>query len=196
MDLLAEPKLAQALMERLADNAVANLERYLPAVGEYIQVIQMGDDLGTQQGPQMSPALYRRMIRPHHQRIYQHVKAHSDLRVFLHSCGSIVALIPDLIEAGVDILNPVQISAAGMDPVKLKREFGRDLVFWGGGCDTQNVLPGASPAEVRDHVRRLLEVWMPGGGYVFSPVHNIQPDAPPENVVAMYEAALEFGRYF
>jgi uroporphyrinogen decarboxylase len=195
MDLALEPKLAHALAQKLADHAVANLERYLDAVGDYIQIIQMGDDLGTQRGPQMSPAMYWEFIKPRHRQIYQYVKAHSNLYVFLHSCGSIYALIPYLIEAGVDILNPVQISAVAMDPTRLKREFGRDLVFWGGGADTQHVLPDAKPEEVRQHVRELIEIFAPGGGFVFCQVHNIQANVPPANVVAMFEAALEFGRY-
>ena len=195
MDLAWQPKLAQALGQRLADHHLAGLPRYLDAVGEYIQIIQMGDDLGTQRGPQMSPEMYRELIKPYHRQVYENVKAHSDLYLFLHSCGSIYTLIPDLIELGVDILNPVQISAAEMDPARLKREFGRDIVFWGGGIDTQHVLPHATPQLVRQHVRELLEIWAPGGGYVFCQVHNIQANVPPENVVAMFEAALAFGYY-
>lgn len=195
MDMAVEPKLAQALAQKLADHYVANLPRYLDAVGDYIQIIQMGDDLGTQNGPQMSLDMYRRIIKPCHRQVYEYVKAHSELHIFLHSCGSIYKLIPDLIEVGVDILNPVQISAAEMDPARLKREFGQDVVFWGGGADTQHVLPNATPEEVRQHVRELLEIFAPGGGYVFCQVHNIQADVQPENIVAMFEAALEFGRY-
>jgi uroporphyrinogen decarboxylase len=195
MDLARQPKLAQALAQRLADHYVANLPRYLDAVGEYIQIIQMGDDLGTQRGPQMSPKMYREIIKPYHRQVYEYVKTRSDLVLFLHSCGSNYTLIPDLIELGVDILNPVQISAAEMDPARLKREFGRDIVFWGGGIDTQHVLPHATPQVVRQQVRELLEIWAPGGGYIFCQVHNIQANVPPENVVAMFEAALEFGNY-
>jgi uroporphyrinogen decarboxylase len=195
MDLALEPRLAQALAQKLADHYLANLPRYLDAVGDWIQIIQMGDDLGTQRGPQMSPQMYRKMIKPYHRHVYEYVKTHSDLYLFLHSCGSIYALIPDLIELGVDILNPVQISAAEMDPARLKREFGRDIVFWGGGADTQHLLPYATPDQIRQHVRELLQTWAPGGGYVFCPVHNIQANVAPESVVAMFEAALAFGRY-
>lgn len=195
MDMAGDPKLAQALAQKLADHYVVNLPRYLDAVGDYIQIIQMGDDLGTQRGPQMSPDMYRRIIKPCHRQVYEYVKTHSDLYIFLHSCGSIYKLIPDLIEIGVDILNPVQISAAEMDPARLKREFGQDVVFWGGGADTQHVLPNGTLEEVRQHVRELIEIFAPGGGYVFCQVHNIQADVPPENIVAMFEAALEFGRY-
>ena len=195
IDMAAQPKLAEALAQKLADRWIANLTRYLDAVGDYIHIIQMGDDLGTQSGPQMSPRMYRQIIKPAHRRVYECVKANSDLYIFLHTCGSIYKLIPDLIEAGVDILNPVQISAAEMDPVRLKREFGRDVTFWGGGANTQHVLPNATPGEVRQHVRELIEIFAPGGGFVFCQVHNIQANVPPENVVAMFETALEFGRY-
>jgi uroporphyrinogen decarboxylase len=195
MDMALDPRLAQALAQKLADHYVAELPRYLDAVGEHIQIIQMGDDLGTQRGPQMAPDMYRRIIKPYQRQVYECAKTHGHLPIFLHSCGSIYALIPDLIEIGVDILNPVQISAAEMDPARLKRQFGRDLVFWGGGIDTQHVLPHATPKQVRQHVRESLEIWAPGGGYVFCQVHNIQADVPPENIIAMFEAALEFGRY-
>jgi len=192
-DLAGQPALAQALLQRLADSACADLARYLDAVGEYIDIVQVGDDLGTQNGPQLSPRMYRRLVKPYQQQMWQFIKARSGLPVFLHCCGGIYPLIPDLIEAGIDILNPVQISAAGMDPIRLKAEFGRDLVFWGGGCDTQHVLPDATPAQVADHVRRQIDILAPGGGFVFNQVHNIQANVPPENIVAMFDAALADG---
>jgi uroporphyrinogen decarboxylase len=195
MDMALNPKLAQALAQKLADHYISEQPRYLDAVGGHIQIIEMGDDLGTQRGPQMAPDMYRKIIKPFQRQVYEYAKTHSHLYLFLHSCGSVYRLIPDLIEIGVDILNPVQISAAEMDPARLKRQFGRDLVFWGGGIDTQHVLPHATPEQVREHVRRALEIWAPGGGYVFCQVHNIQADVPSENVVAMFEAALEYGRY-
>jgi uroporphyrinogen decarboxylase len=201
VDMAADPELAQALARKLADHYVANLSRYLDAVGDYIQIIQMGDDLGTQRGPQMSPEMYRRIIKPAHRQVYQSVKSYFQDRgkpasyIFLHSCGSIYKLLPDLIDAGVEIINPVQISAADMEPERLKNEFGANVVFWGGGADTQHVLPNGTPQEIREHVRRLIEIFAPGGGYVFCQVHNIQANVPPENIVAMFEAALEFGRY-
>ncbi len=194
-DLAGAPVLAQALLSRLAESAISNLARYLEAVGEYIDIVQVGDDLGTQNGPQLSPRMYRRLVKPYQQQVWQFIKATSRLPVFLHCCGGIYPLIPDLIEAGVDILNPVQISAVGMDPVRLKAEFGRDLVFWGGGCDTQHVLPDATPAQVADHVRRQIETFAPGGGFVFNQVHNIQANVPPENIVAMLDAAWAYAGY-
>ena len=161
-DLAGQPALAEALLQRLADAACADLARYLDAVGDFIDIVQVGDDLGTQNGPQLSPRMYRRLVKPYQQQMWQFIKARSGLPVFLHCCGGIYPLIPDLIEAGVDILNPVQISAVGMDPVRLKAEFGRDLVFWGGGCDTQHVLPEGTPAQVADHVRRQIDILAPG----------------------------------
>jgi uroporphyrinogen decarboxylase len=194
-DLAARPALAEALLARLAEAACADLARYLDAVGEYIDIIQVGDDLGTQAGPQLSPRMYRRLVKPYQAQVWQFAKQRSGLPLFLHCCGGIYPLIPDLIEAGVDILNPVQISSVGMDPIRLKREFGADLVFWGGGCDTQRMLPDGTPAEIRDHVHRQVDILAPGGGFVFTQVHNILANVPPENVVAMFDAAREFGRY-
>jgi len=192
MDLAADPEFTHAMLGRLTEWHLANLERYLDAVGDHIQIIQMGDDLGTQIATQLSPAMYREYVKPCHKAIYRYVREHSDVAVFLHSCGSIYQLIPDLIEAGVEILNPVQTSAANMDPRRLKDEFGDRLAFWGGGCDTQTVLPAATPEEIREHVRERMEIFKPGGGFVFNQIHNVQPNVPPENVVAMLDAAYEF----
>ena len=193
IDLARGGSFLEAFLEKLTEVHLANLARYLDAVGPYIQIIAMVDDLGTQHGLQISPRMYRRWIKPCHTRIYGYVRQHyPQVYVFLHSCGGIYPLIPDLIEAGVQILNPVQISAAGMDPVRLKREFGADLTFWGGGCDTQHTLPRSTPAEVAAEVKRLLDIFAPGGGYVFNQVHNIQADVPPENIVAMLETARSY----
>ncbi|HEX9114996.1 MAG TPA: uroporphyrinogen decarboxylase family protein [Anaerolineae bacterium] len=194
-DLGSEPALAEAILQRLTEAGLRTLDRYIAAVGEYIDIIQLGDDLGTQAGPQISPRMYRRLIKPFHQRLFQFARRRSGKPVMLHCCGGIYPLIPDLIEAGVDILNPVQFTAAGMDPVRLKAQFGRDIVFWGGGADTQQVLVNASPDEVRAHVRAQIEVFAPGGGFVFNQVHNLQASVPPENVVAMFDAARTYGGY-
>lgn len=193
IDLARGGPFLEAFLERLTEFHLANLARYLDAVGPYIQIIAMGDDLGTQHGLQISPETYRRWIKPCHARIYGYVHQHYPrIYVFLRSCGSIYPLIPDLIEAGVQILNPVQISAAGMDPIRLKREFGADLTFWGGGCDTQHTLPYSTRQEVAAEVKRLLDIFAPGGGYVFNQVHNIQADVPPENIVVMLETARRY----
>jgi uroporphyrinogen decarboxylase len=195
MDLKLNPEFASKLIAKLAEAAMADLKRYIEAVGEYVDVIGFGDDLGIQTGLQFSPELYRKFFFEHHRKLYGLVHAHTKAYVFLHSCGSVYDLIPDLIEAGVDILNPVQTAAAKMEPERLKKEFGDKLSFWGGGSCPQTVLPWATPEEVEEDVRRRLRIFAPGGGYVFAPIHNIQPDVPPRNIVAMYDAALKWGRY-
>jgi len=189
-DLLADPLFAQALMDTLAEAHMEEFDHWIAALGPYLQVVALADDLGTQVGPQISPELFRRLVRPPLERLYRHLKARTQAKLFLHSCGSVYRLIPDLIEMGVDILNPVQVSAADMDPARLQREFGRDLIFWGGGCDTQHVLPFGTPAQVREEVKRRLGELGPDG-FVFAQVHNIQPGVPPENLVAMWQAARE-----
>lgn len=195
MDLVLNPEFASRLVEKLFRAAYEDLERYIEAVGEYVDVIGFGDDLGTQTGLQFNPRIYRELFFPYHKQLYGLVHSRTKAYVFLHSCGSVYDLIPDLIEAGVDILNPVQTSAAKMDPVKLKQEFGDRLTFWGGGSCPQRVLPHSTPEEVEADVRERLRIFAPGGGYVFAPIHDIQPDVPPENIVAMYDAALKWGRY-
>jgi len=187
--LYGEPRFSDLLLEKLTEAVIADLSKYLEAVGRYIQVIGFGDDFGFQGGLQIAPELFRSRIKPHLARLYGAVHASSPARVFLHSCGSVYVLIEDFIECGVDILNPVQTSAADMEPERLKREFGRRLSFWGGGADVQRILPLGSPDDVRADVRRRIEVLAPGGGYVFAPIHDLQADVPPENIVAMYEEA-------
>ena len=194
-DLKRDPDFVAALVGRLAEAALADLERYLEAVGEYVHVVGFGDDLGVQHGLQFHPETYRRLFKPHHRRLYGLVHERTRAYVFLHTCGSVVELIPDLIEVGVDILNPVQTSAAGMEPGRLKRDCGDRLTFWGGGCCPQRVLPFGTPEEVAADVRERLRVFAPGGGYVFAPIHDVQPDVPPQNLVAMFDAALRWGWY-
>lgn len=191
VDLIENPVKIEAMLDRLTEMHLANLEKFLDAIEGYVQIVQMGDDLGTQHGPVISPGMYRRFFKPRHKRIYERVRRRG-LHLFLHCCGGVAELLPDLIEAGVEIINPVQTSARGMDPERLKQEFGKDLTFWGGGCDTQRVLPGATEAEIDDHVRRRIETFAPGGGFVFTQVHNILPNVPPQNIVAMVEAAKTY----
>ncbi len=195
MDLAVEKNFAADLMDKMVEVHLRNLEGYLQAVGNFIQIIQMGDDLGTQNAAQMSPKMYREMIKPRHKKVYQYVKEHSGLYLFLHTCGSVYDLIPDLIDAGVEILNPVQTSAAKMDPAALKAEFGDRLTFWGGGTDTQHILPDGSPEQVRENVKEMFKIFAPGGGFVFTQVHNVQANVPPENVVAAYETAKKYRNY-
>jgi len=195
MDLVINQSFAEDLMDKMVEVHLKNLEGYLQAVGKYIQIIQMGDDLGTQAATQLSPDMYRELIKPRHRQVYQYVKKHSDVFVFLHSCGSIYDLIPDLIDAGADILNPVQTSASKMDPVRLKAEFGDKITFWGGGVDTQHVLPESTPAEIEEHVKERIRIFAPGGGFVFATVHNVQANVPPENVVATFETVKKYRTY-
>ena len=194
-NLLLEPDLMHYYFNRLCESYLRNLERLLPRVGKYIQVIQFGDDLGTQQAPQISRKTYRDMIFPYHSRQYRFVQNnYPDVKVFLHSCGSIEPLIPDLIDAGVQVLNPVQLSAKNMDPVHLKKEYGKDLSFWGGGANTSETVTHGSVHDVRRETRALIEIFEQGGGYVFTQVHNIQPGVPVENILAIYDTALEHRR--
>lgn len=192
-DLIVAPDFVQAFMDRYVDFWIRMTEGALREVGDLVDVAMFGDDLGTQQGPVLSPALYRRLIKPYHLRMVQTVKRFNK-PLLLHSCGSVAAFIPDLIGAGVDALHPIQVSAKDMDSARLKREYGRDITFWG-GIDTQRVLPTGTPAEVREEVRRRIADLAPGGGYVLGAVHNVQAEVPAENVLAMFQAAREFGRY-
>lgn len=195
VSILTERKKMEALLDRLMEIHLNFLAKILPHVGEYVQFVVVGDDLGMNTGPQISPKLYREVFLPRHKQIYQFAKEHSNGHIFMHSCGAIFELIPLLIEAGVEVLNPVQTNARGMDPKELKREFGKEITFWGGGADTRHILPYGTPEEVKEHVKRQLDIFAPGGGYVFTPIHNILADVPPRNVIAMFEAAYEFGQY-
>jgi uroporphyrinogen decarboxylase len=195
MDLAANRSFAEAILDRVLANLLHNVERYLDAVGDHIQIIQVGGDLGTQNGPQIQPQWYYDIIQPRQNAFWSRIHALSDCAIFLHSCGGIYDLIPGIIDAGCDVLNPVQTSAQGMDPERLKREFGNFLAFWGGGCDTQHVLPFASPVEVYEHVCRQVEMLKPSAGFVFSQIHNIQAGTPPENIEAMYRAIHDHWEY-
>ena len=157
----------------------------MSAVGPYIDVVLFGDDLGGQQAPLMSPDDYRRLYKPFHKKMWNRAKELANVKVQLHCCGSIYELLPDMIDAGLDAVNPVQISCQGMDPVRLKKEFGDQITFWGGGCDTQLILPRGTLDEVKDHVSEMVGTLSPGGGFIFQQVHNILANVPPENIVAM-----------
>lgn len=189
MDIAGDRAFTEALLDKMLENYLRNVELYLDAVGDYIQVIQMGGDMGTQNGPQIRPKTYYEIFQPREKALWGRIhQLKPDVGVFLHCCGGIYELIPGIIDAGLDILNPVQISAKGMDPIRLKREFGEKLCFWGGGCDTQSVLPFGTPDEVYQHTRRNIEIFSPGSGFVFSQVHNIQATVPTENILAMFQA--------
>jgi uroporphyrinogen decarboxylase len=195
MDLILNPKFAEALLDRVADFHATLWSHILDEVGEYIDVAMVLDDVATQNGPMMSLDIYRKLIKPAHRKVWGLIKKKTRAALFLHSCGSVRQLIPDFMDLGVDILNPIQVSAADMDPKRLKAEYGKDLVFWGGGCDTQQVLPFGTPAEVKKEVKRRIGELAPGGGFVFNQVHNIQPRVPAENILMMLDTAFEAGAY-
>ena len=189
--LAADPGRIHTFLDRLVEFHLANMDKYLGAVGEYIDLIGFGDDVGMQTGPQFSPAMYREFFKPRHTILWNHAKKLCPhVKVSLHCCGGIYPLLRDMIEAGLDAINPVQITCADMEASRLKKEFGRDLVFWGGGCDTRHVLSQGTPDEVRRHVKEQVSILAPGGGFVFQQVHNILAEVPVENIVAMFDAAV------
>ncbi len=192
MDLVTDQQHVEALLDALMEIHLVTLEKVCREVGDLADILRFGDDLGMDSGPFMSPEIYRKLFKPRHKMLCDYVKKNSGMRTFLHSCGSVYKLIPDLIEAGYEILNPVQTNCTDMEPEKLKKEFGRDITFWGGGADTRFVLNRAAPDEVKEHVKKRLDIFMPGGGFVFNTVHNILPEVPPENIIAMFEAVEEF----
>jgi uroporphyrinogen decarboxylase len=191
MDLAGDPDLAHRVMERVLEVKLAYWEQALPLVGDAADVLVEADDLGGQDRTLFSPRTYRELVKPLHRRLFDFLHARTNAKVFFHTCGAVRELIPDLIEIGVDILNPVQVSAANMDTAALKRDFGRDIVFWGGGVDTQRVLGAGTPEDVRAEVLRRVDDLRGDGGFVFAAVHNIQPNVPAANVVAMRAALRE-----
>lgn len=194
-DLLIDPALAEAQLDAMLEYQTALLGELLDRVGPYVSVVHTGSDLGTQRAPMMDPDTYRRLIWPRYRRLWAFIHERTEASVFYHSCGSIVPLIPLLIEGGVDALHPVQPGAEGMgDRARLKREFGDRITFWG-AFDQQRVLPFGTPDEVREATIRLLDELMPGGGYVFAAGHNIQADVPPANLLALFDTVAEHGRY-
>jgi len=190
---LEHPEYIKGIFELQCEIALKNLELSYEAVGDKIDVIMVsGTDFGTQSGPFISPDMYREIYKPFHKRINDWIHENTSWKTFYHSCGSIVAFLDDFVEAGVDILNPVQTSAKDMDPKMLKERYGDKLVFWGGGVDTQRTLPFGSPEEVRRQVSERCRIFGKGGGYVFSAIHNIQQKVPIENLMAMFEVVREF----
>ena len=185
-DLLLEPGFIRALYDRLLELQKKWFKNYLGRVGKYADVVCYADDLGMQDRPQISPGTYRELVKPYHKEIFSYIHSLTDAKVMLHSCGAIAPLLGDLIEAGVDIINPVQTRAAGMEPEKLKRDFGGSVIFWG-GLDEQEILPKGTPDVVRGEGARLVSALGKGGGYVFAPAHNFQEDTPPENIMSMYK---------
>ncbi len=189
-DFYLNPRLAEYLMDKVVELKMAYWERALSEAGEYVDVVMEADDLAGQDRLLISPEMYRKYIKPRHTQLFSFIKKQSPVKIFFHTCGAIRPLISDLIESGIDIINPVQKSAAGMDLAELKQEFGRDVVFWGGGVDTQHVFGTGTPQEVRDDVKRSIDALAPDGGFVFSTVHNTQANVPPENFMAMWETLI------
>ena len=195
-DFIGRPALSQKIMHRFMDLQLAYWEKMFDVLGDMIDIVQLADDFAGQNDMLISPSSYRRYIKPLHKELFDFIRSRSSAKIFLHSCGSIRKVIPDLIEIGLDIINPVQVSAAGMDSAELKREYGKDLTFWGGGVDTQRAFDeNHTPAEVSEDVKRRITDLMPGGGFVFATVHNIQHNVPPENIMAMWETLQEYGIY-
>ena len=194
-DLMAEPEFCEAMLDQTLKFWLDWFRLFLDEVGDVVDVIMIGDDLAGQNGPLFSPEIYRRIVKPRHRHLVQYIRSRTKARIWYHTCGACLDLIPELVDNGVHILNPVQVSARNMDPAELKRRFGRQLAFWGGGVDSQHILPRGTPQEVAENVRRNLQALMPGGGYIFNNVHNIQGEVPPENIVAMFDAAYECGFY-
>jgi uroporphyrinogen decarboxylase len=192
MDLITDKKEVEKLLDALLEKHLMSLEKVCNSVGDIVDIIRFGDDLGMDSGPFMAPDTYKKLFKPRHKILCDYVKKNSKMHTFLHSCGSIYSLIPHLIDAGIEIINPVQTACYQMEPERLKKEFGKDITFWGGGCETRSVLNRAKPREVKHHVKKRLEIFSKDGGFVFNTVHNILPDVPPENIVAMFEAIEEF----
>jgi uroporphyrinogen decarboxylase len=195
IDMASNLKYVEALAEKVVEWMLEFWDHVLTAVGPYVQVVQLGDDLGGQNGLLFSPEIYRKIYKPRHRRLTDLVHKKTQARIYFHSCGSIYTILPGIIESGMEIINPLQVSARNMDSARIKKEFGKDLSFWGGGANPQTVMTLGSPADVKEEVKRRIHDLAPGGGLVFGSVHNIQPNVPPENVVALFEAAYEYGGY-
>lgn len=192
MDLYTEQDKVHLLMEALMKRHMKTLDKVCHAVGDIVDILRFGDDLGMDSGPFMGLDVYRELFHPHRKKLCDYVHANSSMHTFLHTCGSVTQYIPDLIESGIEIINPVQTNCLNMEPQFLKKEFGNDIVFWGGGVDPREILNHGTPEEVRKDVLRRLEIFSPGGGYVFNVIHNILPDVPPENIEALFKAVKEY----
>lgn len=196
MSALTRPDYVRQIFERQCAVALENLPRIYAAVGDRITVAWLsGTDFGAQNSCLLSPKTFRSLYKPYYKQVNDWIHRHTPWRTFIHSCGSIQPLIPDIIEVGFDILNPVQTSAANMDPTVLKTRFGDRVTFWGGGVETQRVLPFGTPDEVRAQVRERLQIFGEGGGFIFNPIHNVQAGVPIENLLAMYETVRDCSHY-
>lgn len=194
-DMLSDPGFCEALLDRTLAYWKDFETGFMEAVGDLVDVVMIGDDLAGQYGPLFSPDFYRSTVKPRQKALVQHLKTLTDAKIWYHTCGDCSDLIPELLDNGIDILNPLQIGPEKMDPAALKKKFGDRLSFWGGAIDSQHVLPFADAETVRSEVKRNLDAWKPNGGYVFNNVHNIQSGVPAANIVALFDAAYEFGSY-
>lgn len=192
MDLIVEEDKVSEMLDLLVEMHLASLEKKCQSLGDIVDIIRFGDDLGMTSAPFMDLNTFRKLLKPRYKILCDYVKKNSNMKIFLHSCGSIRQYIPDLIDAGFDILNPVQTNCYEMDPAELKKEFGKDIVFWGGGVDTSSVINRGTPEDVRNDVLRRCEIFSKDGGFVFAPIHNILSEVPPQNIVAAYNAVREF----
>jgi uroporphyrinogen decarboxylase len=195
MDMIENPAFCQALLDRTLKFWLDYFTGFMAELGDIVDIVMIGDDLAGQSGPLFSPDFYRKIVKPRQKKLVQHIKSLTKAKIWYHTCGSCYEYIPDLIDNGIDILNPVQIGLVNMEPAKLKEMFGSQIVFWGGGIDAQHILPFAKPTEITEHVRKNIEIFKTGGGYVFNNVHNIQVGVPPENILALFDAAYQFGFY-
>ncbi|HZK62463.1 MAG TPA: uroporphyrinogen decarboxylase family protein [Anaerovoracaceae bacterium] len=193
--LILDKPLIEYFLNKLEEKYLKELARYLNRVGKYIDIIVLGDDYGTQEGLQISLEMFRQLFKPHLKALCDFIKKRSDVYIFLHSCGAVSKLIPDFIDAGIQILNPVQTSAKGMSPELLKKKFGKDIVFWGGGCDTQRILPFGTLEEVENDVKKRIDIFAPEGGFVFAAVHNIQQEVFPEKCLRLFDTVRDYGKY-
>jgi uroporphyrinogen decarboxylase len=193
IDPFITPVNSDKLVGKLADLKIEFWDESLSAIGDVVDIVGEGDDYGTQDSQLIGPDQFRQYYKPHIKRVLSFIKEKSPyVKLIFHSCGNVRPIIPDLIEMGIDILNPVHITAKGMEPFQLKKDFGNDIVFWGGGVDTQRVLPLGTIQDVKEDVKKNIEALAPGGGFIFSAVHNVQAEVPPENIMAMWETLMEY----
>lgn len=194
-DLRLRRVLSETILDHIMDVLMHNVKKYVDALGEYIQIIGFADDLGTEEGPQISIQMFKDVYKHRYEELFSYIKKHSKMYIFLHSDGAIFPLIKEFIDVGLDIINPIQLSAKGMDPEKLKKEYGEQITFWGGGADVQRVLPFATVDEVVQHVKKLIKIFAPRGGFIFATTHNIQPPTSPQNIVTVFKTVYENSKY-
>lgn len=195
MDTIENPGFCEALLDQMLRYWIDYYTGFMAEIGDLVDIVMIGDDLTGQYGPLFDPGFYRSIVKPRHKKLVQYIKSLTPAKIWYHTCGSCIEFIPDLIDNGIDILNPIQTSASNMEPQNLKTKFGEQLVFWGGGIDAQHILPYANPEKIRDEVKNNLDIFKKDGGYIFNNVHNIQAEVPAANIVALYDAAYEYGWY-